>query len=313
MNVTDLPRPADRSEYDEAVARYADMVKSRAISVYRVGNVRYPGLSDIDLLVVADSCNVDNRYFYSAMQRMPRRYLRLFLHEPFILPAWTLRVMRHTTHYAPQLLAGRDVIRAFGPSDEPDERWCRMLEGYCTYARFAARVRETQTLAGRMTVAVASAFRFPLRDAHTLWTDVDHEGYAQEIDALRAGFFERERPEAAVEDAWELFSRAFDAFDARLQSHFGTSDAEETQRMARSVIRGEREIPYLDREYAFERVRAIDGYHHDLASMGFPYGHLFFVAAHPGALQLRDTGSVVGSMVRNVYRVRRRLEEFAGA
>ena len=97
MNVVDLPEHATRGLYDEAISRYAAMVKGRAVGVHRVGNVRYPGLSDIDLLVVTEHEGVDNRYFFSALQRLPQRFHRLFLHEPFILPAWSLRVMRSTT------------------------------------------------------------------------------------------------------------------------------------------------------------------------------------------------------------------------
>lgn len=313
MNVVDLPRAAQRSEYDEAIARYTELVQSRAIAVYRVGNVRFPGLSDIDVLVVTDRCSLDNQYFYSAMQRLPQRYLRLFLHEPFVLPAWSLRVMRHTTHYAPALLAGRDVLRAYPPSDEPDERWCRILEGYCTYAAFAQRVRETQTLKGRMTVAVASAFRYQLADAQALFARDDAQAYAAHMDRLRAGFFERERPEDAVREAWEFFAQAFDAFDASVRTDLGVSGGADAVVKARALLRGDIETPLFDREYAFRRAQAIDGYHKDLAAMGFPYGYLFFIAAHPGAVHSRPGASLVREMVRNIYRVRRRLEEYAGA
>lgn len=313
MNVVDLPQVAKRSDYDEAIARYADIVQSRAIAVYRVGNVRFPGLSDIDLLVVTDRCSLDNQYFYSAMQRLPRRYLQLFIHEPFILPAWSLRVMRHTTHYAPVLLAGREVLHAYPPCDEPDERWCRILEGYCTYARFAARVRETGVLKGRMTVAVASAFRYQLADAQALFARDDAVAYANYMDALRAGFFESEHREEAVLEAWEYFARAFDAFDASIRADLGAGSADEAFVKARALVRGDQDSNLFDREYAFRRTQAIDGYHKDLAAMGFPYGHLFFIAAHPGAVQPRRDGSLVREMLRNLYRVRRRLEEYAGA
>ena len=312
MNVVDLPKRAERADYDEAVARYAQMVKPRAIAVYQVGSVRYPGLSDVDLLVVTDRCSLDNRYFYSAMQRMPRRYLNLFLHEPFILPAWSLRVMRHTTHHAPHLIAGRDVVRQFVPSDEPDERWCRVLSGYCASAAFLQRTRADGTLKARMTIAVTSAFRFQLADAREAFGFEDG-GYAARVDALRAGFFERAQPERAVEEAFDLFCRAFEAFETRVRSHLNLGSGEDAPAAARAALCGDREMPALNREYAFARTRAIAGYHEELASMGFPYGDLFFVAAHPHSARLRAGGSLVGGMVRNLYRVRRRIEEYARA
>ena len=311
MNVVDIPQRAKREDYDEAIARYVQLVQPRAISIYRVGNIRFPGLSDIDLLVVSDRCSLDNRFFYSALQRMPRRYLPLFLHDPFILPAWSLRVMRHTTHGAPQLLAGRSVLDGFGPSDEPEERWCRLLEGYCASSSFVQRTRQNDTLRGRMTVAVASAFRFQLAEAQAV-LDYDDNGYASRMDDVRGGFFDREKPEDGVREAWSIFSSEFEKLDSALRARLELGAEEDLPSRARALLRGDRESDLFDREYAFRRAQAIDGYHQDLASMGFPYGHLFFIAAHPGAV-LRHEDSLVNGVVRNLYRVRRRLEEYAAA
>ncbi len=78
MNVVDLPKPCTSALYDDAAARYASAVKGRAVAVYRTGHVRYPGLCGLDLIVVVDRIGVDNRFFFSALQRLPERYHRLF-------------------------------------------------------------------------------------------------------------------------------------------------------------------------------------------------------------------------------------------
>ncbi|HKU67692.1 MAG TPA: hypothetical protein VJP85_07950 [Candidatus Baltobacteraceae bacterium] len=311
MNVVDLPEHATRGLYDEAISRYAAMVKGRAVGVHRVGNVRYPGLSDIDLLVVTEHEGVDNRYFFSALQRLPQRFHRLFLHEPFILPAWSLRVMRYTTHRAPQLVAGRDVLRPYAPNDEPAERWCRMLESYCSYAAFAAKTRTAQMLKGRLTMAVASAFRFLLGDAQLLLPHAADDSYVNRIEDVRRTFFEggEDRVER-VRTAWKIFSGAFDRFDAALQAHVGAASTDEAVSIARARLLGEQQCDDFDRNYAFRRAQDIDGYHQELASLGFPFGHLFFVAAHPRAVR-RVRQTVLDTLLRNVYRVRRRLTEYA--
>lgn len=311
MNVVDVPQRMKREDYDEAIARYVQLVQSRSIAIYRVGNIRFPGLSDIDLLVVSDRCSLDNRFFYSALQRMPRRLLPLFLHDPFILPAWSLRVMRHTTHGSPELLAGRSVLGGYAPSNEPEERWCRLLEGYCASASFVQRTRQSGTLRGRMTVAVASAFRFQLAEVREV-LGYDERGYAARIDDLRGGFFDRANPEDGVRDAWTMFGAEFERLDASLRSHLQLDAQDDLPARARALLRGDRESGFFDREYAFRRAQAVDGYHQDLASMGFPYGHLFFIAAHPGAVHTH-ADSLVNGVVRNLYRVRRRLEEYAAA
>lgn len=311
MNVIDIPQPANHALYEEAVARYAAMVKSRAVGVHQVGHVRYPGLSDIDLIVVTDHVGVDNRYFFSALQRLPERYHRLFLHEPFVLPAWSLRVMRYTTHYSPKLVGGRDVLSPFRPDDEPDERWCRMLESYCAYAAFAAKNRRAQQLKGRQTIAVASALRYLLFDAATTLPEAADEQYVNEIEALRRSFFEPESDAVErVRTAWTLFSAAFDRFDAILRERLGAATTEQAVELARALLSGDEASAYFDRDYAFRRSRDIDGYQQELASLGFPYGHLFFVAAHPPA-RTPPAGSVLDTLLHNVYRVRRRITEYA--
>jgi hypothetical protein len=312
MNVVDLPQPAPRELYEEAIARYVKMVRGRAVAVYAVGSVRFPGLSDIDLLVVTDRKDLDGRYYYSALQRLPRRFLRLFLHEPFILPASCAEVMRHTTHYAPQLLSGRDVIRQFPPNDAASERWCRMLESYCSYSMFTERVRTKETLRGRWTIAVTSALRYLLGDAAHVFDGIDVQSYAAELDAIRAAFFESENPAALIQRAWAHFLHAFEQCDAMLRARLGTHARMETIERARVLLRGDVSSDLFDRNYAAQRARIIERYYDELRLLGIPYGGLFFVAAHPEAVRTIPETAVT-SLVHNIYRVRRRLAEYAGA
>jgi hypothetical protein len=312
MNVIELPQPAPRELYDEAIARYVKMVRARAIAVYRVGNVHFPGLSDIDLLVVTDRKAFDSRYYFSALQRLPRRFLPLFLHEPFILPAHCAEVMRHTTHYAPVLLSGQDAVRAFPPSDTEDERWCRMLESYCSYSVFAERVRTNERLRARFTIAVTSAFRYLLGDAAKLFDGIDPADYAAQMDAIRSEFFTSEHPQTLVLHAWERFSKRFQEFDTMLRERLGTHARMETIERARALLRGEISTELFDSSYAMKRARTIERYYDGLRALGIPYGGLFFIAAHPEALRSIPETPVT-TLVHNYYRVRRTLAEYAGA
>jgi hypothetical protein len=198
MNVVNLPQPANHALYDEAVTRYAEMVRARAIAVYRLGHVRYPGLSDVDLLVVTNRTGFDNQYYFSALHRLPQKLAGLFLHEPFILPAWSLRVMQYTTHRDRSLLAGRDALHAYQPHESDDERWCRMLESYCAYTTFIARTKESEMLSARLAISAASAFRYVLADAAHLFAAFDVRTYGSEIDAIRTRFFARDDRGAEV-------------------------------------------------------------------------------------------------------------------
>lgn len=312
MNVVDIPQPCARELYDEAVSRYASMVKSRAIGVHLLAQVTQPGLSDIDLLVVTDHVGVDNRFFFSALQRLPSRYHRLFRHEPYILPAWSLRVMQFTPHACPPIAGGRDVLQPYTSNDSRDERWCRMLEAYCSFASFHAGAAQTQMLAGRDIMGAAGAFRYALEHAAIVLPEAADESYAGKIAELRQSFFEQGADAAQrVRAAWDLFSAAFARLDAAMRRRLDASTTAEAVVHARKRLSGEEECTDLDREYAFRRARDIDGYNQEVASLGFPFGHLFPAAAYPGAVRKVPPMPLVDSLVHNVYRVRRRLTEYA--
>lgn len=311
MNVVDIPQPAANALYEEAATRYAALVRSRAVGVHQLGHATYPGLSEIRLLVVTDHVGVDNRFFFSAFHRLPERYHRLFLREPFILPAWSLRVMRYTKHYASRLLAGRNVVGAFTPSDERDEHRCRLLESYCAYARFADKTRRSQLLKGREALAVASALRGLLADAVALIPEAADETYVNEIQAIRRTFFDGTDPVERVREGWELFAAAFDRFDRAMQNRLGAGSTQAAISTAHACLRGEHACAGYDREYAFRRARDIDRYHEELASLGFPFGQLFPRAAHPHAVQMPQTAPLIDRLLRNVYHVHRRIMEYA--
>ncbi len=110
--------------------------------------------------------------------------------------------------------------------------------------------------------------------------------------------------------AWDLFTKNFAQFDERMQSWLGAAQPALAPGMARALLRGDETCDAFDRDYAFRRARDIDGYHMELASLGFPYGHLFMIAAHPGAVRRLPDAPVVSNLVRNIYRVRRRLTEY---
>lgn len=312
MNVIDLPQPANRATYDEAISRYAAMVKGRAVGVHALGKIRYPGLSGIELLVVTDRVGMDNRFFFSALHRLPVRYHALFVREPFILPAWSLRVMRHTPFRSPRLVAGRDVLQPYVPNEEPAERWCRTLESYCAYAAFAGAARNAQMLKGRQTLAAADGFRQLIADASSLIPEAANGNYINQTEAICRTFFDDGAdPVEGVRAAWRIFIRGFDGFDAIMRERLHARTTDEAVASARALLLGDEQCEEFDREYAFRRARDIDGYHQELASLGFPFGHLFFAAAYPRAARTVPRTPVVDTLLRNVYRVRRRLTEYA--
>ncbi|HET9096221.1 MAG TPA: hypothetical protein VFN37_06140 [Candidatus Baltobacteraceae bacterium] len=312
MNVVDIPQPAGHALYAEAAARYAALVRSRAVAVYTLGRAAYPGLTESRLLVVTDHVGMDNRFFFSALHRLPERLHRLFLREPFVLPGWSLRVMRYTRHYERQLLAGRDVLHAYKPSDDRDERWCRLLESYCAYAAFAEQTRRSQLLRGRETLATASALRSLLAEAAHIVPEAADDNYVNAFEAIRRAFFDEQGdPVERVRDAWELFAGSFDRFDRAMRERLNADGTGQAVAAARARLSGDEACEDFGREYAFTRSRDIAGYHHELASLGFTFGDLFPAAAHPRAVRTPAAAPILDRLLRNAYLVHRRIMEYA--
>jgi hypothetical protein len=297
VNVYDLPRLASRDAYESAVASYVAAVAPRASAVYQVGNLTYPGLSDIDLLVVPDRPRADNQYYYSASARVPRPYEPFFLHEPFVVPQTVADVMRYTTHAHRRLLAGTDVLSAQVPTDDPDAAWCRVLESYCAYASYAARTRAGRTLNGRWCIAIASAMRFFLIDFDRIFSTSYSQSYARSIDAIRATAFEGDVRDAIL-CAWEQFIATFDVAERNLAHHLGVDEASLCA-AARGLLSGGR------------RRDAIARYHDELERFGFPYGHVFLVAAYDDAVRTVRPPPYARYVCRNYYRIQRRLRGHA--
>lgn len=312
MNVVDLPQFIPREWYAEAIERYVDRVTARSVAVYQVGNVRFPGLSDIDLLVIPKRASVANRHSFSARQRLPRKYLPLFLHEPFILPRESAELIENTT-LRPVLLSGEDVLAGYRRIENPDEQWCRLLEAYCSYAAFRQRVESSGVLPGRLTVAVASALRFTLAQIDALFGTAKVPAYAEQADALRARFFERADARRGVLDLWELLHAGLAGVEDCLRDVLRLSSQEEPIAAVQHLLSGAKSDPHIDRAYVARRTARVYEYHRRLAALGFPYGHVFFVAGYPEAVRLSAPASPSARFALAVHRMWGRLDRYARA
>ena len=66
LTFIDYPKFVPRAEYDKAIDRMVEKLKKiqGIVSVYQIGSINDPGISDIDLVAVFEdkiSCNIDPR------------------------------------------------------------------------------------------------------------------------------------------------------------------------------------------------------------------------------------------------------------
>lgn len=282
--------------YDAAVTQYAACVGGRSEAVYRLGCTAYPGLSAINLIVIARRGGIRSRHYFSALHRLPKRLAALFVHEPFIVPVDAVRIIQHARPGLYTLLAGRDVLHTIAPLQHNDERWCRALESYCEYASFIARTEETQTLPGRQTVYLSLQFAEVLRQNASLTGGVSEAlAYAGACAAVAVEAFANDDGTAAVTAYWELLRAAFLQFEERLQRHLACDDAKLTTAKARLLLQGDAVNEAFDAQYTFRRSREIARYTARLTAMGLPYGRLFPQEAYP-----KPVRRVTGAPARNL-------------
>ncbi len=310
LTFEDLPTRVSRAEYEEAISRYSCMVQSRVIALYAVGNIAYPGLSDLDLLVVLDESRIDNNQFF-AFERLPRRFHKLFLHQPFFVPADMTFLVDYTTLTRREYVTGADVLNRKTMPETAEARYCRFFESFCHYRGYVDRIRRCDRVSARMMIAVASAFRYSLADS--AWPiAVRAEGYGQRIDDMRAQYFERgASAESRLQEVWSLLSGTVDALEGELQVNLPLEGGETAVGFAKALIAGRRELASLDRGAIAGRNRAILSYHDRLMQLRLSYGHFFYLAAHLDNLRIYRQAPMLRRLMQARYKPERLINELS--
>jgi len=299
----DFAKAIEPRLYAEAAALYAKRVAARAVAVYQVGNVNYPGLSDLDLLVVIEDRKMDNAQYFSVYRRLPKLFHDLFLHEPFILPKKCLAVLRFTSHARRQLLYGQDIAATIRHDVSPTEAWCRALEGLCTYDSFFALLSKSNGIRVRHLTAVGSSLRFTLRNLDMILGTDFATDYGRRFDALRKQLMADPKSETTSMSILCLFYDAFVKAGTTIRATLLQGTQRDLVAVAKQVLMGELKPKEVDSEYIADRFFMISEYHRGLQDLRMPYGYLFFLAAYSGTLPLYKQNGAVARFFNAYYRL----------
>jgi hypothetical protein len=276
--ITNLPEIVDRRLYQEAVDLYLQDSADYLEALYGFGNQRYPGLSDLDLLVVPR-----NGYFaplrLHILGRLPQRFNCILEHEVFVVPESFTVVCSYTHASNLRLLHGRDVLAGTGNEIPPAARVCHELERLYNAQIYAKRLRHEQVIDARSSMRVFNSFRFSLKRLEEL-RFAEEGGYGAEIDRLRSRYME-DRAESWVAQMYRLFD---DAVRYAVRSVSESIDVDVTSTSdIKALSYGERSLPLngFEPEDARKRARVARAYRQDLDRRHFWYGTLFLNAFFP--------------------------------
>lgn len=280
---TDFPERLDASLYDEAVERFARAVRSRALAVYRDGRVRFPGLSDIDLLVVVDDRPVwDNDAFFSPFVRLPRRYHALFHHRPHFVTRSTIDAIGYSTFayvsrrdrdgrgraaadggasFCRQLIAGDDVVPSSWP--ELSDSWyaCTLFETAIAARQRFEHFRQAPLASVGRLASMAASLRFPLRQLDELRGTDYERAYTAIVDRSRAELLDPggER-ESAAAVLYTLYAATLAGFERSIGELAGAERGQDPLEAARDILAGRRRVEAVDAAFLRSRHAAITGY-----------------------------------------------------
>ncbi len=299
-----FPTALPLSAYETAVARYCDAVASRAGAVYQVGNVRFPGLSDIDLVVVVSRPVWDNNQFFSPFVRLPRHEQGLFHHEPRFLPATCLDTIAYSScvHAASpndaragsafgsgrRLIAGSDLLGPLAVDvGSPDWQRCRVLEIAFTVQRVLGELAEPGSVDVVKLVSRATALRYPMRHLHDLLGVSPDAEYERRIDAARVALLEPQRTIAERHDVARTVHRMFEMaarrYIANVRTLFELRKDDDVQAAAAAILSGGRSGPGIDAAYIARRLNAAARYQAGQRAFCIGTGSIFATKPYNGA------------------------------
>lgn len=169
--------------YDDWVNKFIEKYSKYCISIYSLGNVSYPGLSDVDLIVIPKK-NKFNFIFFdlskSSMNQMP-----FLLHNPFLLLEEDIDLLKMTNFDNIKLIYGKDLLSTI--KYENKFNILLLLESFYSMKDYFQGLDPNQITI--KDVPVMSSLRFTLKlAAEVLDINTDKE-FGSKMDVLRKDYF----------------------------------------------------------------------------------------------------------------------------
>ena len=280
LRVENLPLPVERSLYQEAIDTYLELSHRRIEALYAFGTTHYPGLSDLDLLVVPTDGYLDPLNLH-LRGRLPARFDAIIEHEVFVVPQSQLQACRYVEP-GPEgfrLVYGADVLSAITRETSLTTGLCETVEFVHNKLVFLSNLRRKGVLDARSCIRVFNSHRYTVRRLVGLGL-MEEDGYAAAADALRTQLAAAATADL-VRQMYRLFETAVTASARALQSHLDLDPSSVGQVAA--VSQGRATLPFAGFRVrdASERGEVLAAYLQELVRRNYWYGFPFLTRLFP--------------------------------
>jgi hypothetical protein len=302
--VENLPRLLDRSLYAEAMEMYLDLSFRYIDSLYTFGSIRYPGLSDIDLLVVPKE-NYLAPLKLSLLDRLPSRFDCILEHNVYVVPQSHFAAFAVAHPHNLDLLYGKQSLDQIAKDSSIAGRLCMALEHLCNAIMAVEEIESQQVINATSRIRVFSAFRYAIRRLSELEIG-DEDGYGTDIDELILKFINTPS-EQHVLSMFHRYKAAVRCRVGAVATRLGIDVRVPEQILA--LPRGAKPlISGFRTEDAERRYQTIAAYHAGLAERNFYYGSMFLSTFHPRAPLKSFWFRVLRKGAHLLYRGKRRYQ-----
>ena len=278
--VENLPVPVDRSLYQEAIDTYLELSQRHIEALYVFGTTHYPGLSDLDILVVPRNGYLAPLNLH-LRGRLPPGFDPIIEHEVFVVPQSHLRACRYVEP-GPEgfhLVYGSDVLGDITRETTLSTGLCEAVEFVHNKLVFLSNLRRVGVLDARSCIRVFNSHRYTMRRLGDLGL-MEEDGYGAAVDALRTQLAVAATADL-VKEMYRLFETSVAASARALQSRLDLDPSSVGQVAA--VSQGRVTLPFAGFRVrdAKERGEVLAAYLQELVRRNYWYGFPFLTRLFP--------------------------------
>lgn len=189
MRIYNVPSKCDKNIYELCTLYYLSTSKKYIETLYTVGNVNYPGISDLDLIVIP-KMNYLAPINLEIFKQTPKIFRHIIHHNPFIVPLSSLKAWKYSPLNKPNLIFGYDFLREINKDNSDSNKIALLLEHLYSYLQYYDKTYKASSINARLSVPIYSSFRFTINYMYEL-NIINNNNYGRNFDYLRDALLNR--------------------------------------------------------------------------------------------------------------------------